>query len=91
MKASSWNTLTRLVWEAKRHKDFEVRSAILADICNMVDELGTDKEAMVEQAFECEDRECPHWFPSIEHRHVSHRGIQQRKWLGLAGDNDRLA
>lgn len=81
----TWGNLLDLVREAKRHKDFEMRSAILADICNAVDELDKDKEAMVDQAFECQDRNCPRWFPGTKHRHVSQRGIQQRRWPGSGG------
>lgn len=57
----TWGNLLDLVRQAKRHKDLEVRSALLADICNAVDELDKDKEAMVEQAFSCDGYQCGTW------------------------------
>lgn len=58
----TWWDVLYLVREAKRHKDFELRSAILADICNAVDELDKGNRELDCRCLGLSHRDtCPEW------------------------------
>lgn len=47
----TWGQVMRYVGEAKRHRDPEVRSAILNDLVTALEQLDQDREAELESAF----------------------------------------